>query len=324
VRERLLDLNPTTYVRHVVHADGRVWPETNCYADVWIELLHALGRDPVGALPFTVAIDFEGDQWTFFKVPPEILSDLYGIDVQELAIWRPLAQHLEEQVRRGRPCLAEVDSFYLPDTAGTAYRRSHVKTTVAVTAIDLQEHRLGYFHNAGYYELRGDDFDDAVRVRPLAGSTTLPPYVEFAKIGPPGPTGEALRARSRDWLRRELTRVPRENPFIAFHARLAHDAPALVRANDLEAFHAYSFATFRQFGAGYELAATYLEWLERDRYPGAKELAQPFHDLAVAAKLLQFQLARAVARGKPLDLAPVERMAEHWQRGIAALTACCR
>ena len=94
---------PATYVRHPIHGDGRIWAETNCYVDLWIELLHALGRDPVAALPFTLAIDFEGDQWTFFKFPLADLSDLYGLDVQELAIWRPLADHVEEQVTRGRP-----------------------------------------------------------------------------------------------------------------------------------------------------------------------------------------------------------------------------
>jgi len=40
-----------------------------------------------------VAIDFEGDQWTFFKPPHEDLKALYGIDVQELYVWRPLLEH---------------------------------------------------------------------------------------------------------------------------------------------------------------------------------------------------------------------------------------
>ena len=73
-------------------------------SDLWIELLHALGLDPVAALPFTLAIDFEGDQWTFFKFPLADLYDLYGLDVQELAIWRPLVDHVEEQVDAGAAC----------------------------------------------------------------------------------------------------------------------------------------------------------------------------------------------------------------------------
>ena len=86
----------------------------------------------------------------------------------------------------------EVDSFFLPDTAGTAYRHEHVKTTVAVNEIDIEGRHLGYFHNAGYHELHGEDFDEVLRVRGPRESSGLPPYVEFVKIGPPGPTGEAL------------------------------------------------------------------------------------------------------------------------------------
>ena len=32
------------YVPHPLHDSGRDWPETNCYVDLWIELLH--GRGP--------------------------------------------------------------------------------------------------------------------------------------------------------------------------------------------------------------------------------------------------------------------------------------
>ena len=315
---RILPIDPRTYARHPIHGDGRVWSETNCYSDLWIELLHALGRDPVAALPFTIAIDFEGDQWTFFKFPLATLSDLYGLEVQELAIWRSLAEHLEEQVIRGRLSLVEVDSFSLPDTAGTAYRSAHVKTTVAVNEIDIEGRYLGYFHNAHYHELRGEDFDDVLRVRGPRESSELPPYVEFVKIGPPGPTGEALLGRSRDWLRRELGLVPVTNPFVAFQERLARDLEAVL-GHDLDVFHAYSFATLRQFGACYELAATYLQWLHRQGEPGVKELAKPFQDLAEGAKAFQFQLARAVARRKTLDLTPLHRMAEWWQHGITGL-----
>jgi hypothetical protein len=190
---------------------------------------------------------------------------------------------------------------------------------VAVAEIDRDERRLGYFHNAGYHALHGEDFDRVMRVGEPRHSPSLPPYVEFVKIGPPGPTGDDLRARSRSWLCRELGRVPRENPFVAFRARLARDVAALLE-EDLDTFHVYSFATFRQFGACYELTATYLEWLDGESDPAIAKLAEPFHDLAEGAKALQFQLARAVARRKPHDLAPLDRMAERWQHGITGLT----
>ena len=42
--------------------------------------------------------------------------------------------------------------------AGTDYKAQHTKSTIIVTDFDLEKRRLGYFHNAGYYELEGDDF----------------------------------------------------------------------------------------------------------------------------------------------------------------------
>jgi hypothetical protein len=109
MKRQLFALDPATYARHAIHATDRVWAETNCYVDVWVELLHAWGFDPIAALPFTVGIDFEGDQWTFFKFPLSDLCQLYALDVQELAIWRPLVQHVDEQLALGRPVLVELD-----------------------------------------------------------------------------------------------------------------------------------------------------------------------------------------------------------------------
>ena len=88
------------YVRHAIHGEDRTWTETNCYTDLLIELVHSMGHDPVAMLPFTLAIDFEGDQWTFFKPSHFDLVALYGLDVQELAIWKPPIEHVAEQVAR--------------------------------------------------------------------------------------------------------------------------------------------------------------------------------------------------------------------------------
>ena len=35
---------------HALHQGERVWQETNCYVDLWIELLHGFGLDPRAAL----------------------------------------------------------------------------------------------------------------------------------------------------------------------------------------------------------------------------------------------------------------------------------
>lgn len=315
----VLSLDPATYPRHSIHGDGRVWAETNCYVDIWIELLHALGHEPIAALPFTVGIDFEGDQWTFFKFPLLDLRELYGLDVQELALWRPLVAHVQEQLARGRPVLVELDSFHLPDTAGTAYRTAHVKSTVAIVSIDADARRLGYFHGQGYHELHGDDFVDALRLGDAEDPARLPPFAEFVKIRrPPVLDERRLVDTSMSILERHLEHAPAANPFPCFAQRLAQDLEHLL-GQSLNVFHQYSFATLRQYGACYELCATYLHWLGEHGEPGFGEAARAFGAIAEGGKRLQFQLARAVARRKPLDLSPLEAMAEHWEQGMSAL-----
>ncbi len=319
--KQILALDPRTYGRHLIHGGARTWAETNCYMDVWIELLHALGHEPIAVLPFTFAIDFEGDQWTFFKCPLGDLTDLYGLDVQELALWRPLAAHLEEQVERGRPILVELDSYFLPDTAGAAYKQAHVKSTVAVNEIDAAGHHLGYFHNQGYYHLDGDDFLDVLRLRGETDPAVLPPYAEFVKIRPAtGRGGVSLLERSLQLLRRHLDLAPAENPFPGFRARLEKDLVWLL-GEDLDSFHRYSFATLRQYGACFELSQTYLQWLASQGEQGLDEAIGAFRAISEGAKSFQFQLARAVSHRKPLDLSPLEAMSGCWQRGTTALKA---
>jgi hypothetical protein len=316
--KQVLALDPGHYRRHPIHGEGRTWAETNCYVDVWIELLHAWGFDPVAALPFTLAIDFEGDQWTFFKYPHGDLDRLYGLDVQELAVWRPLVSHVEEQVARGRPVLVELDSFYLPDTAGTAYHHEHVKSTVAVVAIDAARRQMGYFHNQGYYHLDGADFAAAFRLDGPPDSAALPPYVEFVKRRRAALSADDLVRESVHLLRTQLRRLPEANPFEGFKARFEADLPWLA-AEGLDTFHRYSFATLRQFGACYELAATYLQWLQERSGNPLEVPRAAFTRLSTDAKTLQFQLARAVARKKSLDLSAVDGMATCWRSALAEL-----
>ena len=48
------------------------------------------------ALAFTVAQDYEGDQFTFFKFPPADLARLYGVEILELAIFDQLEDHVAD------------------------------------------------------------------------------------------------------------------------------------------------------------------------------------------------------------------------------------
>jgi len=315
----LIPLDPDTYQKHAIHSGERVWAETNCYVDLWIELLHAFGYEPEAALSFTLSIDFEGDQWTFFKFPLADIHALYGMDVQELAIWKPVIQHVEEQLALGRPVLVELDSFYLPDTAGTAYQIDHVKTTVAVNELDLENNRMGYFHNQGYYSLEGSDFRKIFHLDGLPDPAVLPPYVEFAKpSGAARLSTEAQLSESIRQLKHQLKMLPSENPFTSFKARFEKDLQWLM-GQELDMFHKYSFATLRQYGACFELAATYLQWLAKQ---GEKELEPAitaFSEISNGAKALQFQLARAMSRKKVLDLSPLDQAAAHWQSAMDTL-----
>jgi len=318
--KRIAALDPSNYQRHLIHGENRVWAETNCYSDVIIELLHGLGHEPIAALPFTFTIDFEGDQWTFFKFPDADLFDLYGLDIQELAVWRPLVDHITDQVAAGRPVLVELDSYFLPDTAGTAYKLAHVKSTVAVNEIDADLRHMGYFHNQGYYALDAADFTDVFQLGGLVHERMLPPYIEYVKTRSDfeAPKGPKLVEASLLLLKKHLGRVPRNNPFIQFKTRFALDLEWLMTA-EMESFHAYSFVTLRQYGACFELGETYLRWLSEQGVTGLETALIAFQKISQTTKAFQFQLARSMARKKPLDLSPLDEMAAQWELGIALL-----
>src|ERR1700730_5271606 len=160
------------------------------------------GEAPRAALGFTVAQDFEGDQFTFFKFPAADLAMLYGLEILELAIYDRLEDHLRTQIGRGRLPLVEVDSFYLPDARGVSYRSTHGKTTIGINRLDSDNRCLDYFHNAGYFRLEAEDFDALLRPAEADG-LPLFPYVEFLKFGKPRPASEQVEI-ARGLLERHL------------------------------------------------------------------------------------------------------------------------
>ncbi len=287
----LPNLSPDGYRPHALHAGTRDWPETNCYIDVWIEILHALGEDPTAALGFTAAQDFEGDHFTFAKFPLEDLGEQFGLDVGELALYDTLDAHLVEQARRGRMVLVEVDGFNLPDTRGVSYRLEHTKTSIAVNRIDVARRELDYFHNAGFHRLEGDDYDALMR---LGSDGGLFPYAEFIKFERRKRLDAATSLRI---LRRHVGRRPTGNPVAAFRERVREQVE--IAAGRPNAFlHRYAFNTARQLGMNFELLGSHLLWLDEMGAGWANLLAsaQACRDLSAGAKAFQFQLARAVAR----------------------------
>ncbi|QQC67287.1 DUF1839 family protein [Paraburkholderia ginsengisoli] len=286
-----------TWRAHPLHGPTMVRKQTNCYVDLWIELLAWWGLDPHAALPFTVALDFEGDEFTFFKFPPEDIERLYGVLIQEHAIFEPLEVHVANQLRRGGVMLVEVDAWHLPDTRGVAYQQQHTKTTIGIHAIDSSSRQLGYFHNSGYYFAEGADYDGLLDT---SCSAVLPPYVECARRRFAPLAAEQLRETSLSLLRRHLLRRPAGNPITAFGEALARDASELA-CRPMAHFHAYSFNTLRQLGANFELLGQYFRWLNAtgaDYADSLDTLIAACDTIASESMVLEFRLARACSKGK--------------------------
>ncbi len=322
-RVHVLDLDPATYQRHELHAESRVWVEKNCYVDIWIETVHALGLDPLAMLPFTTVIDFEGDQWTFFKPPHDELRELYGIDVQELNVWRPLVEHARTHVGEGKMISTEADAFYLPDTSGTDYKTTHTKTTIVIQDIDVEGRRLGYFHNASYYAVGGDDFAKLFRLDAPADPTFMPLFAELVRVDRVvRRDARELAAMSRANLAKHLARAPATNPLTRFGQRFQAELPN-IQEKGLAHYHAWAFATVRQLGAASELAALYLRWLMAPGALGDPSYAGPadeFEKISTTSKAFILKAARAVNGKKAFDSAPIfDEMASRWERAMASL-----
>lgn len=313
-------LSATGYQAHALHSESCMWVEKNCYADVWIELLHSLQLEPAALMPFTLAVDFEGDHWTFFKPPLADLRALYGIDVQELNVWRPLADHAAEHLAHGRLIATEANAFWLPDTAGTDYRQQHVKTTIVLNDLDLANQRLGYFHNAGYFSLEGEDFRQTFRLDGCGDASALPLYAELIRIDRllrrPEPELAKISARL---LRSHFEWRPAHNPLPRFAERFNADLPQL-HARGLAHYHAWAFTTLRQLGAAFELLSHHLRWLAPHDDARLVNAAERFDVIAQDSKSLILKVARVVNAQRAFDAAVAfAPMAQAWDDGMGLL-----
>ncbi len=315
------NLRPETFEQHSLHSSDSVWPNTNCYLDVWIEVLSSLGLDPVPALASAISADFIGDQWEFLKVRLEDLETLYGIRVGEYDTWRPILEHVEFQRRAGNLTIIEVDSFYLPDTRGVSYQLQHTKSSIVPVIVDPERETLTYFHNEGLHSLAGEDF--RMIFGPEAAHGLVPkPYVELIRLDRlTQPSAEAI------WkvFSEHVARIAPDNPMESLNAFVLSQCGVLAE-RDLDYFHDFGFATTRQAGLTSMLAAAYCTRLAELEPPGGGDAsadltaaAEAFQQASEAAKKLQFQLAR-VASGRSPDLAPImQTLAHSWAEGIALI-----
>jgi hypothetical protein len=309
----LLGLDPATYRPHQLHSLERAYTETNCYTDILIEFLHARGDEPLAMMGCVLRVDFEGDQWTFFKPLPEQVELLYGVDIHEMQPYRPLPEQIAEQLAQERTIIVELDSFYLPDTESTSYRREHVKSSVVAESIDPDNERLRYFHGPGYYELEGEDYRGVFRLGGAFSQDVLPPYTELVRLDVHAPLrDEELHAAARELLLEHAARRPQPNPFTRFGEQLAADLPRLLEG-DHAAYHDYAFATVRMVGSAFEVGASHVSWLlGADAEAAAAAMAR----IVEGSKTLSFKLARR----RMFDPEPaIAELASAWDEAFTAL-----
>jgi hypothetical protein len=310
----LFGLDPATYQPSSLHTGERSYIETNCFTDIVVELLHARGDEPVASFGSFVRMGFENDQWTFFKPLAVDLEVLYGMDIHEVQPYRSIPSQIAEVLALGRTMTIELDAWYLPDTAATSYGQAHVKTGVIAEGIDLAGERFQYFHNASMYGLEGADFRGAFRTAAGWSGDVLPPYTELIRFDAgPRLEGDALHAAAREILRGHLDRIVPGNPFDEFGARLSAELPALLEG-DAARYHAFTFATFRMAGAGFELLASHVEWLLGEQ--GAQAV-EAMARIVEGCKMLGFKLARR-RMFDPTE--PMRGLSEAWTEAMGSLS----
>jgi hypothetical protein len=311
--QRFFALDPSEFKPHaLLHGSDENFRETNCYADLVIEIVNQLGLNPIACLGYTLAADFEGDQWTFAKPSSHDLQTLYGIRVEELALYRPLVDQLVTQVERGVIPMLEADAFHLPDAIGIDYRSAHVKTTIGISQIDVPNKVMHYFHNATFAQLEGDDFDGVLK--PLASYEKgyLPPYCEILKLNQLKQLPEdtlrhiALKSAAFHFKKRLGT-----NAIQAYAQAITAHQEAII-SGGIHAYHAYTFVALRQLGAAHQLGAHFLRWLDA-KNADLTAAANAFDAIAGLSKSLVLKLARVANSGKIGNLdAILDEMATHW------------
>ncbi|MCU0634444.1 MAG: DUF1839 family protein [Gemmatimonadaceae bacterium] len=309
----LADVAP--WVPHPLHAPDRAWPESNCYLDLWIALLHAKGLEPLAMLGPAAAVDFEGDQWRFCKPSMRAIRELYGIELCELQLYRDLESHVAAQARRDVAVLVEVDAHWLPDTTGTTYRAGHQKTTIATWRIDRVHERLRYLHNGGMHTLEGEDYRGLF----TTAREGLPPYAEFVRFDlVRALPHDVLAATAMRLLVDEMRHRTNADAMMRFRASLEDELEWVAR-HDLEHFHQWAFATVRQLGSAAGLTEAHLAWLGAAGY-GVGRAAPIFGELSAAAKVLQFRLARVPAGGRVPDVTLLLRaVTQAWHSAMRTL-----
>ena len=121
-----------------------------------------------------------------------------------------------------------------------------------------------------------------------------------------------------------LERRPTSNPLRKFQQRLEQEIPAL-QAGELSQYHLWAFATIRQLGAAFELAAVHLRWAWPAGGADVERAAAGFDLIARVSKTLILKAARAVNSGRLLDASSLfDEMATAWSCSMDAVSRLAR
>ena len=314
----LLGLDPETYAPSALHHPDRTFPRNQLLRRLWIELLHALGIDAATAMAFACTVDFEGDQWTFFKPPPDELERLYGIDVHEMQLYRPTIDHVVEQLTGRQNDHHRSRLVLYAGSSRDIYRHGeHVKSSIAIEAIDPAARTPALFSWARLLRALGEDyrgiFPLGARVfrRCIAALYRTGPF----RCGPPaegrGPSASGARnARPATWPETAAQSMVdvRRAPFRIFRRCSA--------GTDAE-YHAYAFATVRQCGAAFETPRSFVEWLAPASFARGEAAAAALGRQVNGAKSSSFQACAAA--GLRSWRRRFEQLADDWEIAMHAL-----
>jgi hypothetical protein len=179
---------------------------------------------------------------------------------------------------------------------------------------------MGYFHNAAYYSLKDEDFVNTFRVGFPADATHMPFFAELIRVDRVIRRSEKeLATLAWQLLHKHCDRRPLTNPIEKFKQRLAQDLP-ILHERGLQHYHAWAFASTRQVGAAFELAAKTLRWLESHGYANLESAAISFSEISNANKAFILKGARSVNAKRALDLAATfDSMSAAWTAGMQSL-----
>nr|WP_315597741.1 DUF1839 family protein [uncultured Cupriavidus sp.] len=307
---------------HALHGGNPVWSHANRHIDLWVELLHGWEFEPIAALPFTVALDFEGDQFTSSNIPSADLERLYGIVKDELSTYGRLEAHVAAQTNRGNAVLLEVDNYQLPQPAGV-YRRQHARACIAIDVLVPEATAVGYYHHDGYHTASGDDYLAIFRTpahETMWGVATFP-QAEVVRRRFSAQSADGLMRTSLDLLREHLARRPRENPIRAFRAAFPAHLEQLMARGEPN-FQIYAASVLRQLGANFELLGRYVRWLVMNGQVLPDSVAEACYTMASEAMVMQFRLMRAVISHKSDSCQDcLEQLEMAYQGTVPALAA---